>query len=187
MMTNALDEKKRRFFVFLAVALLASTVGLGFLVVPHYIQSVKPSHVRFDETSQGQFYAQILVDTHDPIDDLLVVHSKEFNDDISITVYTVLDTVDVLSIIKATGIGYDMFSYSVYGIVYQDVNIMDKVNYRFLFQASMYNTDSWYLTGEVTPTRDYIENGIPIHQINDGMTVIEIIDGLNDFLNVPFT
>jgi hypothetical protein len=181
-----LNDKKRRFFTFLAIGLLATVIGVGFLVVPDYIYSVKPSNIRFDEMSHGQFYAQILVDTYDPIDDLLVVHSKEFNDDISITVYKVFDTVDVLAIIKATGISYDMFSYSVYGIVYKE-NIIGEVTYQFLFQASMYNTHEWYLTRPVIPSLDYIMNDVPMHQGNEGMTVMEILDAINDFLNVPFT
>lgn len=182
-----LDDKRRRFFMFLAIALLGSTIGLGFLVVPQYIYSIKPSNVRFDETTKGQFYQQCSIDSTKPINNVLVVHASEINDDVTITCYEVLPGVDVLDIIKRTGISYDFFTYSVYGIEYKEVNALGGMVFRFLLQKTLNDKDHWYLSREVIPSQDFMLDSTKFHQTNEGITIAEVLDGINDYLNVPFT
>jgi hypothetical protein len=182
-----MDDRKRTLLTILAVGLLATVIGCGFIVVPNIIQDLMPSNVRFDETATNDFYSQFSYDPTTANDQILVVHGAEQGLNVVITCYVVSNPELVLDRIKVQGISYGQFTYSVYGIVAPLPPENEPPSFRFLMQESMTSTEKWYISRTVTPSFDYISTGgTKIHITNEGITVDEILGTINDFLEIPF-
>lgn len=157
------------------------------MVIPDVIQMVRPSNVRYDETSTNQFYSKFLFDSNQPINNLLVVNSAEKGSGVPITCYEVFNPTNVLSVIRTEGLSYDQFTYSIYGMIAPIPPEDQPPEYKFLFQEGYTSQAKWYITRAVLPSFDYLdESNTNIHLINEGITVNEIIDAINDYQNIPF-
>jgi hypothetical protein len=185
-----MNDKKRTRVVALAFIVLATVIASGLFVVPDIIQQIRPSNVRFDETSLGQLYNRVPLDYSNPIDDLLVVVSSGTGDPVPIRCYKVMSGFDVVSLVRSVGISYDMFTYSVYGIVAEPDTGGDpnkSPTYRFLFQSSTASTETWYMSRPVIPSYEYTN---PANQkvvvANEGISVGDILNKINDILRLPF-
>jgi len=181
--------KKRNLVISTAIIVLAFIVISGMFVVTDIIQELRPSNVRFDETITGELYSRVPLNYTNPIDDLLVVKSSDNGKNISIRCYAVLQGFNVVDLLINTGIQYDVFTYSVYGIVFKSSNPSTNISpvYRFLFQNNTISKDSFFMSREVIPIYNYVNAGnFSVQVVNEGFFVSDVTDKINDILRLPF-
>lgn len=187
---SIMNNKKRTRVIAAALILLGTIVGVGLLVGHDIIRDMRYSNVRFDETSVGQLYSRVPLDYNNPLNDLLVVTSSSTGNIVSVRCYQVIQGFDMVWLLNDVGIDYTTFTHSVYGIV-------DKIDsgvgngtpptYRFIFKENTTSAETWFMSRGMIPSYDYVnEANVKVHMVNEGISVDDVLDKINDILNIPF-